>query len=190
MHDERSAGTLTDAALDAEIARALTVDPSLQFVARVRAQIAQESPRRASYRPWLFAAAALVVAAAATVQLVRNTSKVIAPLAPLAARSEVHALSLPDNRSPLRIIEPETIAPIVRRPLPRREPKELEVLIVARDRTALYALVRVVSAARVPPTVVVDAPSLSVPIDTPDTVIRPLVIQPLALAAGEEGARQ
>ena len=72
MHDERTAGALTDRALDAEIAQLLTVDPSPQFVARVRAQIAQEPRRSGPPWIWMWAAVAAAVAVIAIVPFVRS----------------------------------------------------------------------------------------------------------------------
>ena len=193
MHDERSAGTLTDAALDAEIARALKVDPSPQFVARVRAQLAEESQRPARFPTWTWAAAAvtagaIVVAAVATV-LVRSTNQ-LANTQTLSARSEIRMLPLPSDRSSSRRIEPRIATLADGRRHAVRASSEPEVLILERDRTALYALVRVVSGRRVTSTFVADGAPPSVTLDSAENVITPLVIEPLALTAGEQGARQ
>ena len=68
MSDHRHADALTDEAFDRDLMRALAVDPSPEFLARVRTRIANEPEpgmwridRRGSLRPWRVAAA--VVAA-------------------------------------------------------------------------------------------------------------------------------
>jgi hypothetical protein len=65
---------LNDAALDRELRGALSVDPSPEFVARVRMRIANEPARMPRRAPWLFAvsAIAIVVVAAIVVQSARR----------------------------------------------------------------------------------------------------------------------
>jgi hypothetical protein len=181
MHDERSAGALTDAALDGEIARLLTVDPSPHFVARVRAQIAQESPRWGHPRIWICAAVATAVAAIAIVPFVRSGSNRGRPIETLGARSEIRSVSMPPDRA--SSLSGEADRPTADRTRqPMRASREPEVLILARDAAALYELVRIVSGGRAPLPLVVDAAINSV-----DNAIEPIVIEPLAITAGEEG---
>ena len=65
MDAERSSRAMTDTAIDREIQAALAVDPSPQFVARVRTRIAAEPARATSWLSWKFVAsggmAALIV---------------------------------------------------------------------------------------------------------------------------------
>ena len=181
---------MTDAALNAEIARALNVEPSPEFAARVRARAAHDSSGQSDYGIRLVAAAALVVAAIATLPLVRSTNRVVAPPAPLAGRSEVRALALPVDRSRSYGVEPQTVTPSISRSQPARAAREPDVRILARDRDALYALVRAISAARTLRTVVIEPSPLPTADDAAAAGIGPLVIEPLAVSAGEQGARQ
>ena len=67
MDAERSRRAMTDTAIDREIQAALAVDPSPQFVARVRTRIASEPARATSWLSWKLVAsgamAALIVIA-------------------------------------------------------------------------------------------------------------------------------
>jgi hypothetical protein len=182
MHDERSADALTDAALDAEIAGLLTVDPSPQFVARVRTQIAQESPRSDHLRFWVWTAVAAAVAAIAIVAFVRSGSNRGRPIETLSARSEIRIAPMaPGRASSLSVEAPQpTAAGRTQRIV--HESREPEVLILARDAIALRELVRIVSGGRAPLPLVVDAA-----ITSADNAIKPIVIEPLAITAGEEG---
>lgn len=67
---------------EAEIRRALSVEPSPEFPAKVRARIAAEPRRSFGWRPWLtLAAASIVVAVAALVMLeLRPAKPQVAPL--------------------------------------------------------------------------------------------------------------
>jgi cytochrome c' len=66
MEFKRSGPSLTDLELDREIAAALAVEPSADFLARVRHRVAAER-EPLSTRPWMFAAAAVAVAAIVSV---------------------------------------------------------------------------------------------------------------------------
>jgi len=189
MHDERSAGTLTNAALDAEIARALNIAPSGDFIAHVRTRVAEESPRGGKYPAWPLAAA-LFVAAIVMLPLLRSANRGIESHAPLISRSDVRGLPLP-HRAPSHATAPEPAIAPADHPRSVRVPKEPEVLILARDRIALYELVRAINTGRVSPTIVVDATPVSMTAADPESgTIQPLVIEPLAVSAGEQGERR
>ena len=64
--------------------------------------------------------------------------------------------------------------------------RDPEVLILTRDAAALYQLVGFVNTGRGPLPLVVDADAA---INSADTAIKPIVIEPLAVAAGDEGVR-
>ena len=61
---------MNDAALEREIERALAVDPSPEFVARVRTRIAEEPSPASRGLGWLFAGVATAAIAASVVALV------------------------------------------------------------------------------------------------------------------------
>jgi TonB family protein len=76
MQDDRSGNALTESAIDREIERALAVEPSPEFVARVRARIASEPPPVAWRVPWIFTAVGATVGAILVVVAVsRSTQK-------------------------------------------------------------------------------------------------------------------
>jgi hypothetical protein len=80
MHDEE----MTDEALDREIERAMTVDPSPAFVARIRRRVAAESVSRAwtlSSVSWIAVASSAAVAAVIAYVIGWN-SKLVAPSMP------------------------------------------------------------------------------------------------------------
>jgi len=67
MDAERARRAMTGAAIDREIQEALAVDPSPEFLARVRTRIAAEPPRAATWLPWKLVAAAVMAAIVAAV---------------------------------------------------------------------------------------------------------------------------
>ena len=75
MHAERSEGALTKSPIDREIERALAVDPSPEFLARVRARIASEPVPAAWGWPPLVAAAGAVVGVIVVVVAVSRTGQ-------------------------------------------------------------------------------------------------------------------
>ena len=86
-----------DAALEREIERALAVDPSPEFLVRVRARIADEPAPASRGFGWLFAGVATVAAAATLVLAVRmvSLSRPPAPAPLLASRSIGSAIVVP-----------------------------------------------------------------------------------------------
>ena len=81
---------MNDAALEREIERALAVDPSPEFLVRVRARIADEPAPASRGFGWLFAGVATVAAAAALVLAVRMVSPARPPAtAPLLASRSI-----------------------------------------------------------------------------------------------------
>ena len=86
-----------DAALEREIERALAVDPSPEFLVRVRARIADERVPASRGFGWLFAGVATVAAAATLVLAVRMVfpARQPAPAPLLASRSIGSAVVVP-----------------------------------------------------------------------------------------------
>src|SRR5207245_7085065 len=94
--------SMTDAALDREIARALAVDRSPEFAARVRQRIAGE-PAPAGWRAaWIFAAGALAAGAVVLLVVTRDRDRAIETTPPmLAARASSGVGELPTGRARL-----------------------------------------------------------------------------------------
>lgn len=67
MDAERSGRAMTGAPIDREIQAALAVDPSPEFLARVRTRIAAEPPGLTTWVPWTLVAAAVMAAIVAGV---------------------------------------------------------------------------------------------------------------------------
>jgi hypothetical protein len=115
MDDHRHAVALTDAALERDIARALAVDPSPDFLARVRSAVANEpapSSIAGAFSTWrrafalgvLPAAGAAAIATIALGVVVMRPDRVAAPAASLSARAIAGPpVSVPDVASGLSL---------------------------------------------------------------------------------------
>jgi hypothetical protein len=101
MDNHRAADALTDAALDRELESALAVDPSTEFVTRVRTRVQTE--RDVSWSPWQWGFAAAVAAIIVVVALVVGTSRPnrsqVARKAPV-AQPPVQGVGEPRRSSP------------------------------------------------------------------------------------------
>jgi hypothetical protein len=75
MDERRQVEPLTDAALDREIESALAVDPSPEFLARVRGRIAQEPAPVGWWWGWKLAAAGSVAVAGVVAMLVTEDAR-------------------------------------------------------------------------------------------------------------------
>ena len=198
MHDEERA--LSDKALDDEIARALAVEPSPTFLARVRTRIDQEPAPSA----WRFGWMAGAVAAAAVIVLAVVAQRGAAPVTntpPLVARTVVEGSTptLPHVGSALGRTD-HSIA--IARPTARPEGRALrpefalhaiepEVLIDPREKAAIQRLMAGVRSGRVDLSPVLSA-TVPTAMDLPpvdDLVIAPISIEPLAPQTGAEGVR-
>jgi hypothetical protein len=205
MHDERN--TLTDAALDREIERALAVAPSPEFVARVRTRIANE-PSPSGWRFGGMIAAVVTVAAAVIIAalLAQRTDRAPGPVdtAPVTARMIAGgwtpmlepgrtSLSLPVARgSTLRVPQGdgELVEPL-KDPRALRRP-EAEPLIDTREVDALQSLIAGVARGRVDLTPLLQ-PAAPAPMELlliTDIVIPPITIDPIAPVDGAQGERQ
>jgi len=206
MDHQRHAAAMTDEAVGDEIARdiarALAVDPSPDFLARVRMQIANE-PRPTVWRTsWMLSAFALVaVAVVLAVVVNRPDGAVTRGAAPLAARAIAGDISIPYVGSGFlaaeasamavsrttggppkggRHVRMDSIGPHVQMLLDPRETEALRSLIagVQNNSVDLSPLLRHGA----------PAPMELPPVD--DLVIAPLAIEPLAPIAGAQGERQ
>jgi len=184
-----------DAALERELERALAVDPSPEFLVRVRARIADEPAPASRGFGWLFAGVATVAAAAALVLAVRMVSPARPPEAAplLASKSIGFAVIVP-------AVVPGTVGPAsvyaaarLRRDeqaghdVPKVNARTAEPLFDARETTALQRLIADVRDARVGLTPLAKEGPMPLPAMDP-LVISPIVIEPLD-SSGIEGER-
>jgi hypothetical protein len=203
---------LNDAALDRELERALAVDPSPEFVARVRGRIADQAPRASTWnRPWLFAGgpiAAIVIILIAIQLGDRREAPATGPLLAARAVAPVTGELMDRAAGAVALHARQTVDA---RRLATRQPREFpaahgrravqaiavaqdpaaEVLLDPRETTALQALIAGVRSGRVNLDPVVRA-SVPTAMDLPPVdaiVIPPITIEPLA-PAGAEGVRQ
>ena len=193
--DGRRPASLTDTELDRTLTAALAVDPSPEFLARVRTRLASEPGPTTRWRLASFAAsAAAVTVAIAAVVLIVNMPPVVTPADP--------AVEGRQRPTPERMAAPvSTVAPAARaavgsgttraRVEPAVERRRLpEVLVSPDEQRAFDLLVAVVQAGRMPEvpeqTDLLAGESVAIP----DVAIAPLVIEPLPrMARLEQGAR-
>ena len=196
MDAERRGGEMTDQALDRELQSILAVDPSPEFVARVRTRIASEPQRSAAWSMWMFAAAAAAVVAIAVVVSRGVPREGAAASKPLASRvltpmafvvSDInrrpmlsHALPGPSPRA----------ASLAATAMPQRAPDE--ILVDPREAAAIRALIRRVRTGGIDLAPVLNASTPTamelapvVEISIPD-----IAIDPIAPAPGAEGVQQ
>jgi hypothetical protein len=201
--DERQPYTLTDAEIDREIQAALSVDPSPEFLARVRTSIAHQpiSPRLRGVTPASCALAAVLVIAVVSVSLqdpVPADLKVSTPSAP-SADLEVTTGPRAPNLNPetnagaespaaeLRIRTAKTAAsasevvPTFRSAESRLAPSEPEVLISPDDAKAFEEFVAGVRDGRFE--ILLNEPVLPASFSlVAELSIPPIVIEPLDTA--------
>jgi len=194
MDAERRDEALTASALDGEIRAALDVDPSPEFLARVRTGIASE-PRQAAWRwPCMFAAAgamATLIAIAIVVSGPHEVSSVLpADRMPLQARtvapfSQIVPVASGFSRTE-RSAEAFALRPAA------HQPPEPEILIDPRESMALRRLIAgtregtldLSAALQATTPTTMDLPPLS------EIAIPVITIDPITPEAGDEGARQ
>jgi hypothetical protein len=200
MDDQRHAATLTDEVLERDIARALDVDPSPEFVARVRTQIANEptpSAWRFSRTTWIAGGAVAAAIVLAAVLARPNRAPASVSQTTLIARSLGEAVVVPYVASGFsrtiggppkggrHVRIDNTVGP------PEGGPR-VQVLLDPRETQALRSLLASVRTNRVDlsPLLTATAPA---PTELPpagDLVIAPLAIEPLAPGDGAQGERQ
>lgn len=181
--------------LEREIERALAVDPSPEFVARVRQRISSERVPSGWRATWIVAGAG-ALAAGAIVLIVVSRAPQTAPAPPtLTARSIGGSGRLQEDvRADQHV---RTIAPRGRDVVtmgghidPHRRDHEPEVLIDAREAAALRALYEGASIGRIDLTPLAALIArVAAPAEPPDLVIPPIAIEPLTPENGE-GVRQ
>jgi hypothetical protein len=191
MDPQRTEQMNNDEALDREIRNALDVDPSHEFLARVRARIASEPPGL-GWRPWrLVGVGALAASIVLTLVAIRfeRTTDLVLPSAPGATRQMATPTAVP--RALVRPPDVSGAAPPTRRraeagPIVRPVAKA-EVLIPPGERAALRALVTNIRAGRI------DASTWDHLTASTETMrelsIEPISIEPLSQRALLEGER-
>ena len=186
---------MNDAALERDIERALAVDPSPEFVARVRVRIAEEPALSSRRFGWLFAGVGAAAVAAAVVLAVfvmspaRRNAPASAPL--LTSRSIAAAVVVPVvSRTGLdrsRGANDERPTTEDARRTTHDERRTTAILFDTRETLALQRLIAGVREARVDLTPLLkEAPMAVQPID--NLAIPPIAIEPL-VPGGVEGER-
>jgi hypothetical protein len=184
---------MNDAALEREVERALAVDPSPEFVAKVRTRIAEEPSPASRGFGWLFAGVAAATVAAGVVALVMlgPDQRVKPATGLLISRSLASAVVVP---MPSQGPGGESRTPNLERRTTNHEPRTTnhertlsEPLFDPRETTALQRLIAAVRGARVDLTPLLkESPMTLQPLD--NLVIPSIIIEPLA-PGGVEGER-
>jgi len=194
---------VTDASLDRELTAMLAVNPSPEFVARVRTRIADEPSRSHGwFGQWTIAASIGAVAALAIVVFVftrEGGSNVPSASPVLGSRTVTLSGSpLPDVKAQVLGVSGEPAPAIRRTHAPAQhasaqpQPAEPEILIDRREAAALRALIFGTRDGRVDLAPLLDASPPSVMELPPivDIEIPAITIDPIAPGPGEEGVRQ
>jgi hypothetical protein len=189
---------LRDELLEREIEAALDVDPSPEFLARVRTRISDERAQRWPWPgPWAWASAGLLIVAVATasIWIFRSPLPDAAPQIALAPSPAMPGD--PGQRSQEEVgttgmvdVVPWTIAASA--PAARQaQDAELRVLVSPVEADALDYLVSALTTRRIEPSAIPDldsAPALLPPIE--EIVLEPISLSPLVRLESEDGVRQ
>ena len=209
MDGKRTADALNDDALDRELEAALTVEPSPDFLARVRARVAVEPPPTIWGSRWMLPAAAGAIATVALVIAVsvpgNGTAEIAAPVRPASPPAARASTTQPDGMDDARpgaaTVVPQgrmgqpTVpqgagkrsvrAAVPASAAPAGERPFPEVVISAEERSAFELLLASIEQRQLPPVteeVIAEGRALeAMPLE-----IRPLVIEPLAHADAVE----
>ena len=190
--------------IDDEIRKALDVEPSPQFLARVRTRIVAEPAPSAWRWSWTVAAAGAMAAVLLSALIVSRRPETIstgpAPVAqPFKAENRNAGITPTDQRAPA--LEP-AIAEVKRRTASRRSsdaPVRLKpdttdsaiLLLDPAETRALQALIAGVHAGRIE-LAAAQASAPAAPMElqaVTDIVIAPITIEPIAPLSGAEGVR-
>lgn len=173
--------------LDEELRQALNVEPSAEFVARVRARIASEpapsrwrlAPRNAAkafWQTWVMVPATAVVILAAAAVLIRTG---IEPVRPVAADVALAPVAPAPVSAP--IVEPVRAVP-ARRTAARPRTRSVfdDVVVSEREQMAFNALLLALGQDRVPVRVQqaneVEETLVPPPMEVPDLIVEPLQV--------------
>ena len=183
--------------LDREIARALAVDPSPQFVARVRTRIAEQPPPASWRIGWMFAALAAAGVIALAVVLTQREVRRPSQTVPLL---ESRAIELPTFRAGADPRVRLSVDGIRRAPsggaaTDRSIPTASRVLVDAREVAVVKYLVAAVSGGRVDPQTLDAGVTASAAIQQKQIVVAPIpeivpiAVQTLDVLPRQEGVR-
>ena len=184
MDGHRHADPLTDeSSLDREIESMMAVEPSPQFVARVRARVAQE-PEPGRWRAsWLFAPAGAVAIVIVAVIAWPSLEPVPSSVAPVESPRVAEAVAL--SSPPAAEIERPQAAPRAAPAIHAREAATLTPMVSADDARAFD---RLLSAARQDEVVIVfndDMPNSA--LSTSTLAVAPITIEPVTVPEPLEG---
>jgi hypothetical protein len=189
---------LSDDALEREIEAALGVDPSPEFLPRVRARIASEQMHDGWMwsAPWRWAGAVMAVTAVAIVGVwtlrapvpreasITTTPPVETTTLPTEAAGPAPALVVPSAATPKPVSAPAVRA--VRATLRPQPVQSFDVVISPDEAAALQQLFTAISVRRIEPSVLPDLQSaLKPPTPIEEIVLEPITINPLAALEGE-----
>jgi len=191
MDQEQAVHAISDEALEREIENALDVDPSPEFVARVRARIASESTPAVWHLRWRLVGAGALATAVVLTWFVTGTDRQSPPA--ISARpvvpppiSESAPTGAPTATTARADLAP-SVLPAEKGP-PTAEPK---ILISPRDAAALRVLMTNIREGRVDPTVLAAVEGVGAPLEPLNWItIQPIVIEPLPRLALLEGELQ
>ena len=199
MADPRITEPLTPSAIDREIDRALAavnIDPSPDFVARIRRRVANEPAPRSAWTPWKMrawmpiAGAALLAAAVVAAVLIgprhkdgRDIRLIVKSASDVQLRPDTTAAVQPESDSAGAVVASAV----------RRMAKEPEVLIAPDEAAALRRLFAQQSQGQLAEVVVEPQrpawPPGAPPLP-PEIAIDPVKIEPLVFQINGEGERQ
>ena len=196
MDRERTNPAISDETLQREIEEALAVDPSPEFLARVRTRIASE-PTPSGWRlSWRFFGAWGLATAVVLLLVVTRLERQPVPAlprpivaTPMAGSVSTGApvVSMPSPPAPTASSVESTSRIPIRQAAPTTEP---EILISPRDAAALRVLVVNIREGRVDPTVLDALHVVATPLKPLGTIaIQPIDIEPLTRLALLEGER-
>jgi hypothetical protein len=195
MADERFEDAVTPSAIDRELQRALAVDPSPEFVARVRMRVASEPPPRRGWTPWAMwtsvAAAALFAVALAIAVAVPRQQTAPTPSArgtDVRLTPDVAAMSAASGLGPTSVRTPSVVRQRRQATGPVAEP---DVLVSADEAAALRDLFTRGAAGRLELSLASVASAGETDLLPPEIVIPLIKIEPLVPPVNvEEGERQ
>jgi hypothetical protein len=197
VSERRLDDMLSDAALDGEIARALAIDPSPEFLAKVRARVSRApEPQgwRAAWMPAAAAAAAAVLIAAFSLRRPAVEPETGANVPAIAATALALPLAQVMPARPLSLRAPERqVAAAIAREVPAESSLALQVLVPRGERIALRRLIGGIRQGVVDPRRIVETPFDFAAIETGAVVIAPLApissitIESLGSPVREEG---
>jgi hypothetical protein len=196
MGNREPDGGMSDATLEREIEQALSVEPSPEFVARLRAVVAADSMRAPWQWRWRWLAVGSAAIALTSVLVMTRSESLLRPTLPEPPRTQAAVPQAmpqaPEPPQPALRERPTRDRPAPIRRVSSAPTAEPEVLIAKDESAALRRLMRELRRGRVDPSTR-DAPTLE-PIAVPGTIvvmpipaIAPIAIDPLEL---EGGARQ